>query len=168
MLPSLPSRLWYKITAIPGNKLLCDLLADLFPHPPSSSLLWDQNLPQSFWSMLQTHQEDYMTHYFDVCWRNFHHCFSCFFFFFTFSKLLGWGQLLNVARISWDKKLKSNTFIHIFYHTGENRHTGQASVASLSGFNLEAQRYGWSVESDGSLYTEPGVTGSFGASDTWL
>lgn len=36
----------------------------------------------------------------------------------------------------------------------------------LKGLNPAAQRYGWSVESGGSLYTAPGVTGSFEASAT--
>lgn len=35
-------------------------------------------------------------------------------------------------------------------------------------FSSAAQRYGWSVESGGSLYAAPGVTGSFGALATWL
>ncbi len=41
-------------------------------------------------------------------------------------------------------------------------------VVDAEGLNPAAQRYGWSVERDGSLYTEPGVTGTFGVSATSL
>lgn len=83
----------------------------------------------------------------------------------------------SVTRITHVTKFKHIThFIHTFYCTGYNQHllcsgfySWKRSEADDAGAVCPAaHRYGWSVDSGGSWYTEPGVTGGFEASAAWL